>query len=115
LPGLPAPSYYPGMLETNSLTDATTNHKAIIRYDYDPAFLNYFGTNADLKGNSTNSTYSLFVTNALPINSTNSGEFKTETISLKKQPDLDPMLLETGNILDDYISLLSQSGTVSKN
>jgi len=115
LPGLPAPAYYPGMLETNSLTDATTNHKAIVWYAYDSSFLNFFGTNANLQSNPTNSTYSLFVTNTLPINSTNSGEFKTETISVKKQPDLDPLLLETGNVLQDYISLLSQSGTVSKN
>ena len=115
LPGLPPPVYYPGLLETNTTTDVTTSHQAITRYDYDPSFLSYFGTNADLKSNPTNSFYSLLVTNALPKGGTNDGIFNTEAISVKKQPDLDPLLLETGNILQDYISLLSQSGTVSRN
>ena len=113
LPGLPTPVYYPGILETNEITAATTAHQAIVRYDYDPSFLSYFGTNADLQSNPTNGSYSLLVTNAVPPDGTNS--FKIENISVRKQPDLDPLLLETGNILQDYISLLSQSGTVSKN
>jgi len=112
-PGLPAPVYYPGILETNESDSEITTNAPVIRYDYDPSFLAYFGTNTDLKSNPTNALYSLLVTNAPAKDGTN--YFKAETISVKKQPDLDPLLLETGNILQDYINLLSQSGTVSKN
>jgi carboxyl-terminal processing protease len=115
LTGLPAPDYYPGMLETNETTSVTTNRQVIVRYDYDPSYLSLFGTNANWTSNPANSFYSFLTTNALPKDSTNEGSFETKIITAKKQPDLDPMLLETGNILQDYISLLSQSGTVSKN
>ena len=56
-------------------------------------------------------------------NQVNEDNFNTEAYLLgqyegmvkKNLPDLDPLLLETGRILQDYISLLSQGATVSKN
>jgi len=38
-----------------------------------------------------------------------------DTITVKNQPDLDPLLEETDNIMVDYISLLMQHGVVTKN
>lgn len=113
-PGLPAPVYYPGMLETNLITDFTTNHQAIVRYEFEPALASYFTNKATAESSGAEALDTFLITNSLPKDTTNQGIFKTETITQRKQPDLDPLLLETGNILLDYISLLS-AGTVSKN
>jgi carboxyl-terminal processing protease len=99
LAGLPAPSYYPGMLETNTSSTATTSHYSVTRHDF-------------IKDGSTNS---FFTTNSIPMDSTTNGTFTVETVKVKNQPDLDPLLLETGNIMVDYISLLSQKGALTKN
>jgi hypothetical protein len=115
LPGLPAPVYYPGILETNEVEFTTTNHFTVVRYNYDYPFRAISSPNeTPMSDKPSQSLTSIYITNAIPLDSTN-GSFTTKTISVKKQPDLDPLLLETGNILEDYKTLLSPSGTVSKN
>jgi carboxyl-terminal processing protease len=100
MPGLPAPSYYFGMLETNSVISTATDHQlAVVRYDF-------------IKDGTTNS---FFTTNSLPKDSGTNGLFTIDTVKVKNQPDLDPLLLETDNIMLNYISLLSRQGTLSKN
>jgi hypothetical protein len=41
--------------------------------------------------------------------------FDMATVKVKNQPDLDPLLEETDRIMLDYISLLSQNGSLTKN
>ncbi len=114
-PGLPAPVYFPGITETNEVSTTNNSRQAIVRYDFAPSFLAFFGTNNLVKINPTNTFYSALITNAIPPDSTNHGSLTTQTIKVKNLPDLDPLLLETGKILQDYISLLSQGTSVSKN
>ena len=96
--GLPAPVYYPGILETNTVSTTTNQSLSVVRYDL-------------IKGGTTNT---FFATNS-PSGGSGTGSFSVDTITVKNQPDLDPLLEETDNIMVDYISLLMQHGVVTKN
>ena len=135
-PGLPAPSYYPGILETNETTTVTSNHLAVVRQEFiwDDNLSSFFAdTNSAVAdtasavrqmfirdGSTTSAVHQKFIreggtnlvftTNAIPRDSTTNGLFTIKTIKVKKQPDLDPLLQETDHIMQDYISLLSQKG-----
>jgi carboxyl-terminal processing protease len=134
--GLPAPSYYPGMLETNATSTTTTTFKPVLNEAIplysaaDKKLAESLGLDLD-----TGRFHNGFnaQTNLVPVTATakNPGLEKatltvatytnstvtvsTATIKLKNQPDLDPILLETDNIMVDYISLLAPKGVLSKN
>jgi carboxyl-terminal processing protease len=142
-PGLPAPEYYPGMQETNFAVSSTLN-LPVVSYSPAPEFLKYFGANETngasiLSTNASKINYTPAdellaqslgidlqtetITNRaglanahVTLGITNSVANITEYSDVKtKQPDLDPILRETTDIMLDYISMLSQNGPLTKN
>jgi carboxyl-terminal processing protease len=111
-PGLPAPDYYPGMLETND-TDTSTLTLKQANSDYtsdDKALARSVGLDL-ATGKITNP---MLDTNVV-IGITNSTATITKFEVKLKQPDVDPLLRETTDIMLDYISMMSQSAPLTKN
>ena len=94
-PGLPPPLKITNTVAANSLPVINHSHDALVpTYGLDSKFTNYFGTNAA----------------TLATNSSN----LAATVE-KAAPAIDPMLDETENILEDYISMLSKSNILIAN
>jgi carboxyl-terminal processing protease len=139
-PGLPAPSYYPGIWETNFTSsvrnlavlklDAATNYA-----DADKAFAKDIGLDlATGKFRNGLNTLTNTLTDAAAAAAapptpdknlvkeiikiytyTNAAvTINTGTVKVKNLPDLDPILQETDNIMLDYISLLSAKDDLTK-
>jgi len=143
-PGLPAPSYYPGMMETNFISSATYAFKPSKsgsgdHYSAsDRSFAESLGLNL-ATGTFTNNFVpvanlttddrdllekqgieksALTSTNLTILNDltfTNSTvTVDLATVKVKNLSDLDPLLQETDRIMLDYISLWSQNGGLTK-
>lgn len=133
-PGLPAPSYYPGVLETNfddpttitfkpAISDSGTNYSADDKAVAAGMGLNLAtgtfknGLNSETNFVSTTVSADKNERATITINTFANSTVTVSkgTVKVKNLPDLDPLLTETTKIMQDYIALMSQSNTLTKN
>ena len=111
-PGLPAPVYYPGMMDTNFTDTSTLSlNTPTVRFTMQDEAL---ARSAGLDLATGTITNTLLNTN-LTVTITNSTATIEKFEVKSKQPDFDPLLRETSDILLDYIAMLSQNGPLTKN